>query len=81
VFKGSPVETYLNLGGNSNVIGYEIARESITVYFGDGSAYLYTYQSAGNENVEEMKRLAMAGQGLNSFIKRIVNKAYAAKLK
>jgi len=75
------MEIYKNLGGNSNVRAYEIEGESITVQFGDGSVYLYTYQSAGQDKIEQMKILAIAGRGLNSFIMRRVKKAYAAKLR
>lgn len=75
------MEIYKNLGGNSNARAYEIESESIKVQFGDGSIYLYTYQSAGEGNIEQMKVLAVAGKGLNSFIMRHVKKAYAAKLR
>ncbi len=70
---------YKNLGGNSNVRAYEIGSDSITVQFGDGSIYLYNYQSAGRDNVERMKSLAIAGRGLNSFIMRYAKKSYASK--
>lgn len=75
------MDTYKNLGGNSNVIAYEISSDSITVQFGDGSIYLYTYQSAGRENIEQMKVLAIEGRGLNSFIMRHARKAYASKVR
>jgi hypothetical protein len=75
------VERYKNLGGNSNVIAFEIGEGSITVEFGDGSVYLYTNQSAASGNISEMQRLARAGQGLDSFINRVVRKSYARKLR
>ncbi|RPI95407.1 MAG: hypothetical protein EHM40_03400 [Chloroflexi bacterium] len=75
------METYKNLGGDSNISAYEIGIESIKVQFRDGSVYLYNCQSAGQGNIEQMKRLAVAGEGLNSFIMRNVRKAYAAKLR
>ena len=75
------MEKYLNLGGNSGIAAYEIGVDSITVQFNDGSIYLYNYQSAGKENIEHMKKLAVAGQGLNSFIMRKVRKSYATKLR
>ena len=71
--------TYRNLGGNSNVRAYEIGSDSITVQFGDGSIYLYTYQSAGRDNIERMKSLAIAGRGLNSFIMHHVKYSYERK--
>jgi hypothetical protein len=73
------VETYKNLGGNSNVTGYEIGNDWIKVQFRDGAIYTYTYESAGQVNIEHMKRLAAAGQGLNSFISSDVRKAYSSK--
>lgn len=75
------MERYRNLGGDSGVVAYEFGDTSITVEFSDGAHYLYTYQSAGSYNIEEMKRLAVAGRGLNSFINANVRKKYASKLR
>jgi len=75
------MERYKNLGGDSGVVAYEIADDSIKVEFSDGSLYLYNYQSAGSDNIEQMKGLAIAGKGLNSFINRNVRKKYASKLR
>lgn len=75
------MERYKNLGGNSNVVAYEIGAGDITVQFGDGSVYLYTNQSAGAASINEMHRLARAGQGLNSYIGRVVKKGYARKIR
>lgn len=75
------MERYKNLGGDSGVVGYEIAEGAITVQFKDGATYLYTTQSAGAGNLAEMQRLAVAGRGLNSFISRVVRKGYARKLR
>jgi len=73
------MENYKNLGGDSNVAAYEIGSDSVKVQFRDGSIYTYTYESAGQSNIEQMKSLATAGQGLNSFINRVVRKGYASK--
>ena len=75
------MERYKNISGDSGVYCYEIGDDSITVQFNDGSVYLYDYQSAGSGNIERMKSLAIFGQGLNSFIMRVVKKKYASKLK
>ena len=75
------MEHYKNLGGDSGVVAYEIGPGSITVQFKDGSVYLYTDQSAGAASIAEMQRLAKAGQGLNSFINRVVKKGYDRKLR
>lgn len=75
------MERYANRGGNSNVLAYEIEQSSIKVKFQDGAIYLYTSQSAGSVNLEHMKKLAVAGQGLNSFIGKVVRKGYASILR
>ncbi|MCL4488353.1 MAG: hypothetical protein M1570_09525 [Chloroflexi bacterium] len=73
------MERYQNLGGDSGVAGYEIGPDYIRVEFSDGSIYLYTCMSAGDQNIEHMKQLARNGQGLNSFINAAVRKAYARR--
>lgn len=75
------MEKYKNFGGDSGVSSYEIGQGSITVQFKDGAIYLYTNQSTGAENISEMQRLAIVGQGLNSFIRRVVRKDYAQKIR
>ena len=82
LLQGAPsaMERYLNLSGNSGVAAYKIARDAITVEFGDGGTYLYTKQSAGHANIEQMKVLARTGKGLSTFIVNNVREKYAAKL-
>ena len=71
------METYQNVNGNSGIAGYKIGDTCIEVKFADTeSVYRYSYESAGRENVEEMKRLAAQGHGLNSFINRRVKYLY-----
>lgn len=75
---------YKNLSGQSNVSRYEIGPDFIIVEFAtvgkDGNnTYKYTYASAGQVNVDEMKKLAVEGRGLNSFINTHVRKNYANK--
>jgi len=73
------MERYRNRGGDSGVAAYSIEEGAITVQFSDGWLYQYTNQSTGAANVSEMQRLARAGQGLNSYIRRIVRKGYSRK--
>ena len=73
------MESYRNLGGDSGVEAYEIGQDFIKVQFSDGSVYMYTYASAGAGNIEQMKQLAVNGQGLNSFINTTVRYRYARK--
>ena len=72
------MERYRNVGGNSGV-AYESGPDFIRVQFSSGSIYLYTYESAGSENIELMKGLASKGEGLNSFINANVRSNYARR--
>ena len=72
---------YQDIDGDSNVAAYEYGSDWIHVQFKDGSAYEYTSTSAGQGNIDTMKRLADAGEGLNSHIQRYVRKGYSRKLR
>lgn len=67
---------YQNHGGNSNVYAFQIGADYIDVQFNGGRAYRYSYYSAGKEKVEYMKKLAVEGQGLNSYIMRHARNDY-----
>jgi hypothetical protein len=73
------VEKYKDLDNDSGVSAYEIGTDFIRVQFSTGAVYLYTYSSAGQENIEQMKMLAKNGEGLNAFINTKVRKAFARK--
>jgi hypothetical protein len=75
------VQRYANRNGNSGVVAYEIAADSITVKFAEGWLYEYTNESAGADNVDHMKRLAASGQGLSAFISTAVRDKYARKFR
>ena len=75
------MQPYANLSGGSGVVSFEIGNGHIVVQFRDGWKYKYTFESAGTENILEMQRLALAGQGLNSFISKHVRKNYSEKWK
>ena len=71
------MEHYRNVNGNSNVSAYEIGQDYIVVkFYKTARIYRYSYAKAGKANVEYMKQLALAGHGLNSFIRRFANKLY-----
>jgi hypothetical protein len=65
---------------NSGVLAYDIGHDRIKVKFLDGTIYLYTYQSAGAQNIEQMKTLALSGKGLTTFINQVVHEKYAIKV-
>lgn len=63
------MQKYADINNDSGVKGFEIHDASITIWFG-GSAksYTYSYDMAGEHHVEEMKKRALSGDGLNSYI-------------
>lgn len=74
------MQAYKNLDGDSNVQAYELGADFIRVQFKSGqqTVYTYTYSSAEHIHVDNMKGLAIAGRGLNSYIGK--NKpAYSSK--
>ncbi|MEP6850535.1 MAG: hypothetical protein ABI999_16880 [Acidobacteriota bacterium] len=71
---------YKNLSGKSGVDSYEIREKSIVIKFRYAGRYLYNYDRPGEEYVEEMKRLAVSGLGLSTYISKNVKKKFAKKL-
>lgn len=65
------MKRYGNRHGNSAVAAYETGPDFIRIRFTSGSIYLYTYDSAFEEDIEEMKELAKEGQGLTRFINEV----------
>ncbi len=62
------IDRYGNLSGKSNIHGYGLLDMGIVVQFNDQSHYTYHSEKVGANHISEMKRLAVAGAGLNSFI-------------
>jgi len=71
---------YQNLGGDSGVHSFEIFSDRIIITFSTRVTYEYTYRSAGRDNIEAMKSLALQGKGLNSFINTNVKFNYSRKI-
>lgn len=62
------MESYKNLSGQSGVIAYEIGVDSIKVKFRSQKTYTYSKQKINSSKIEDMKRLAIEGRGLATFI-------------
>ena len=75
------MERYKILGDNSGIVAYELGEDWIKIQFRDGGLYLYDYKNTGSDLIEQMKELAIAGQGLNSFVSRFVKRQCALKLR
>ena len=75
------MKKYQNLSGKSAVASYEIAKDSVTVGFTTHAVYIYTNQSAGSENVRQMKTLALAGKGLGTYIDSNLKEKFSRKIR
>lgn len=74
------MKTYKNLSGDSGVVAYETGKSFIKIKFeGESGIYTYDYKRPGKEQVEEMKRLAVKGQGLSTFISQEVRTNFSSK--
>ncbi len=74
------MQPYKNNGRFTGVVAFESGIDFIKVKFRDGSVYLYTNASAGQQTIKLMNTLAKAGKGLTTFINQHVKTNYAAKL-
>lgn len=78
------MEIYKDIDKDSGVKSFKIENDNITVKFKSPNklghtTYKYSYKKAGIQNVEEMKKLAMQGDGLNAFINQNVRKEYDSR--
>ncbi len=68
---------YPDRSGESGVEAYELCPDAVLVRFRDNDrVYRYSHRSAGRDKVETMKRLALAGRGLATFISRHASDLY-----
>lgn len=71
------MKPYKQPGNSSTIAKYSIYRDAIDLQLADGSIQTYTVESAGKNNVERMKLLAEAGEGLGTFLSGTVKVASA----
>jgi hypothetical protein len=64
----------------SGVSAFEIHETKIILEFRDGGGYLYDYKVPGKKHVEQMKKLALQGKGLATYVNQHVREHYKAKL-
>lgn len=72
-------QTYLNKGKNkgksSGIQSFQIGTDYIDVkFFGSKYIYRYSYNKTGKIHVENMKKYALNGEGLNSYIMKNARK-------
>ena len=69
------MQRYRDRDNDSGVQSYEIGPTFIKLKFKSRSkVYEYTYAKEGQRHVEKMKSLALAGDGLNSYINKHIRK-------
>jgi hypothetical protein len=64
----SIMQRYRNWSGTSGIRFFEVGVDYIVLQWANGKPFTYTDKSIGQQNVEEMKRLAIKGSHLNKFI-------------
>jgi hypothetical protein len=64
------MQRYANLGGDSGIEAFRIEPDGICVQFVKAENYTYTVDSVGTDHIENMKRLALQGEGLHEYINR-----------
>lgn len=70
-------QRYADIDNDSGVESFEVSDTSITVWFkGSSKSYTYSYSRAGAHHVEQLKRLAQRGDGLNEYINDYVKRFY-----
>lgn len=74
------MNTYKNLGGSSGIRAYKSTLNSIIIQFKNSSMYEYTLSSVGQRNLAIMKKLAIRGSGLNTFVNQNVRSLYSRRI-
>lgn len=73
--------SYKNLNGNSNVKCYNISENYIDIeFYNTPLVYRYSNVVPGSQFLNELKRLAIQGYGLNSYINKYVKKNYERRI-
>jgi hypothetical protein len=75
------MEKYQDQSADSGIEAYEIGEDSIILRFKNGTEYLYSYIKPGKVHVEEMKKRAKSGNGLNTYLNQNVREKFEKKLK
>lgn len=64
------MKAYIDINNDSGISAYDYGDDWIKVQFKGGNTYEYQASKIGQAHITAMKRLADAGDGLNSYIMR-----------
>jgi len=71
------MKRYANLHRDSGVEKYLIAPTSIKFKFNNNTKiYVYNYTKPGKNHVQQMKKLALTGRGLATYVSQNIKKNY-----
>ncbi|HEX5277940.1 MAG TPA: hypothetical protein VFW42_09750 [Fluviicoccus sp.] len=73
------MKPYGNKAGKSDILAYEVAEGRLSIVTNKRWLYLYTEQSVGPEKLRLMQELAERGEGLGSYMWRVVPRRYAGR--
>lgn len=62
------MKPYRNRSGDAGVVAYDYGAGWIDLQFAGGRIYRYTASGIGTADLETMKKLADAGEGLTTFV-------------
>ena len=72
---------YKSRNADAGVRSFEILPDAILLEFADRKwRYLYNAEKPGRTHVDNMKRLALTGKGLTTYVNQHVRENYAARL-
>jgi len=74
------MQPYQESSDESGIAAYQITPTAIIIQFKTGGVYLYNNTRPGRAHIQAMKKLAKAGDGLNTYINQHVRDNYARKL-
>jgi hypothetical protein len=71
------MKKYQNKSGISGIVEYEIGDDHIKLRFATSRRiFTYSYSKAGKEHVEMMKKLALSGIHLNTYVNQHVKELF-----
>ncbi len=73
------MQIYKNEHGDSGVVSFELGSDYIKIQFKSPIVYVYTHKKPGQDHVEKMKKLALDGRGLATYISQNVNENFEYK--
>jgi len=71
---------YQESSDDSGIAAYSLFPKAIAIVFKHGGTYLYSHAAPGRDHVASMKKLALAGDGLNTYINQHVRDNYERKI-